>query len=118
MSKRVLIVDDDQYLLQTLTRLLVRAGHQVVSCSQFEAARTFLSDETPDVVIADVRLGAFNGLQIIAFLKQEHPEVTAIVLTGYDDPVIADQAARIGATYLVKPVSAELLLDRINLSTS
>lgn len=112
-SRRVLIVDDDQILLQALARLIERAGHHVESCNGYGTAKILLASNPPDVLIADVRLGEFNGLQLIVRAKLAHPHVAAIVLTGFDDPVVRDQASSMGATYLVKPVTSERLLDSI-----
>src|SRR5439155_23034991 len=77
-------------------------------------AKTYLAANKPDVLISDVRLGAFNGLQLIVFAKLQHPEMIAIVLTGYDDPVLRAEAAHANALYLVKPVEADRLLEAIS----
>ena len=111
--RHVLIVDDDEAVLDMFASILKVAGHRVTSFSHFEDAKSFLAKEKPDVLISDVRLGAFNGLQLIVFAKLQHPEMTAIVLTGYDDPVMRMEAAHAGATYLVKPVDADTLFEAI-----
>lgn len=115
---RVLIVDDDQYLLRTLVRLVERAGYHVESCTGYHSAKTLLTNHPPDVLIADVRLGEFNGLQLVARAKLARPETAAIVLTGFDDPVMRDQACSLGATYLVKPVTGDRLIETIGRGTA
>ena len=112
--KHVLIVDDDEAVLDMFTGILRQAGHDVTSFSLFESAKAYLSAAKPDVLISDVRLGAFNGLQLVVFAKLQHPEMIAIVLTGYDDPVLRTEAAHAGASYLVKPIDSERLLELIN----
>ncbi|MBA3642022.1 MAG: DUF4055 domain-containing protein [Acidobacteria bacterium] len=69
-----------------------------------------LRDEAPDLLIADVRLGAFNGLQLIATGTARIP---TIVVSGFDDAVLQADAKAFGAEYLVKPVSAAALLELI-----
>ena len=112
--KRVLIVDDDEALLQLLTGWVRDAGHEVVPFSSFETAKTYLATARPDVMISDVRLGAFNGLQLVVFAKLQRPEMIAIVSTGYDDPVLREEASKTGAAYLVKPFTAGQLLHSID----
>ncbi|MEO8259508.1 MAG: response regulator [Acidobacteriota bacterium] len=112
--KQVLIVDDDEAVLGMFTGILRNAGHEVTSFSRFESAKSYLSASKPDVLISDVRLGAFNGLQLVVYAKLEHPDMIAIVLTGFDDPVLRTEAAHAGASYLVKPIESQRLLDLID----
>ncbi len=88
-------------------RLLALEGYRVLTADSFEAGRSALDDCVPNVLIVDVRLGAFNGLQLVATANGAIP---SIVMTGHDDVTIQRAAYRFGAEYFVKPVpSAELL---------
>ena len=112
---RILIVDDDVSLLDAMQRALRDAMRTVVACDSFEKARQMLKDQTFDALITDVRLGAFNGLQLAVMARDMYPDMSLIVFSGFDDPVLRADAEQIGATYLVKPVgSADLikLLDK------
>jgi two-component system response regulator RegA len=108
-----LIVDDDAAMLRLISTWVTAAGHDVVSFAQFGEAKSYLTTEKPDVIIADVRLGAFNGLQLVIQAKLDQPEITAIVLTGYYDPVLSGEVSKMGALYLVKPIRSEQLLERL-----
>ena len=112
--RRVVLVDDDPNFVRIVTTLLTQSGYEVTPFAQFEAARNYLLTSTPDVIMSDVRLGAFNGLQLVLLVKLNHPETTAIVLTGFDDPVLRAEAQRAGAHYLVKPVHFSELLAKLN----
>lgn len=114
----VLLVDDDPMVLQMMTGWLTFAGHQVIPCTTFESAKRALATETPDLLVTDVRLGAFNGLQLVVLAKVDHPEMRAIVLTGYDDPVLREEAAATGAAFLVKPIDAQQFLKSVNGTTT
>ncbi len=82
----------------------------MVACDSFERARQTLKDQPFDALITDVRLGAFNGLQLAVMARDMYPKMRLIVFSGFDDPVLRADAEQIGATYLVKPVvSGELL---------
>jgi DNA-binding response OmpR family regulator len=106
MSKRVLVVDDDPVFLEMFDRSLSHAGHTVVPFTRFEDARTFLAHNEPDVLVADVRLGAFNGIHLAVQARQCYTDVAIVVLSGYDDVVLREETARCGATFILKPLSS------------
>jgi ActR/RegA family two-component response regulator len=110
---QLLLIDDDLPLLTTMSRFFTGRGYEVVSCSTFESARRAILERTPDIVVTDVRLEAFNGLQLAMLARDVSPTARIIVFSGYADPVIEADARRIGATYLVKPVSGPQLLDEV-----
>lgn len=110
MHARVLIVDDDQACLAGLQQLVEHAGHEALVAGTFEEGRRLLRTGRPDLLIADVRLGAFNGLQLIATSELDIP---VIVISGFDDVVLQAEARAMGADYFVKPVEPGALLSHI-----
>lgn len=110
-KRKTLIVDDDPSLLEALNRAFTEAGEDVLALDRFDDARTALRTQTFDALITDVRLGAYNGLQLAVIARDTHPEISLIVFSGYDDPVLRHDAEQLGATYLVKPVSSSRLLE-------
>jgi two-component system, response regulator RegA len=113
----LVLVDDDQNVLRIVSRWAVEAGYDVVSFNQFESARSYLLDHAPDVIVTDVRLGAFNGLQLVHLAKSARPTVRVVVMSGFDDPVLAEEARREGAVYLSKPLTRDDVLSAIGPST-
>ena len=114
-SRRVLVVDDDLGFLEGVEMALTNPGQEVHAYANFEEARTALRTTAFDALLTDVRLGAFNGLQLALIARTDNPHIRIIVISGIDDPVLRDEAAAMGAEYLVKPVTAQLLqsvLDR------
>jgi DNA-binding NtrC family response regulator len=109
--QKILIVDDDPALLEALDRAFRDAGEDVVAHGSFEDARKALRTTSFDALITDVRLGAFNGLQLAVMARDAHPEIRLIVFSGFDDPVLRSDAEHIGAVYLVKPVTSSQLLE-------
>jgi DNA-binding NtrC family response regulator len=107
---RLLIVDDDVSLLEAMQRSLRDSMRTVVACDSFEKARQMLKDQLFDALITDVRLGAFNGLQLAVMARDMYPDMRLIVFSGFDDPVLRADAEQIGAVYLVKPVASGELL--------
>jgi DNA-binding response OmpR family regulator len=110
MHGRVLIVDDDEACLSGMKQLLEMAGHEALVASTFEEGRRVLRSAAPDILIADVRLGSFNGLQLVATIATHIP---VIVISGFDDVVLQAEARAMGADYLVKPVAPAVLLERV-----
>lgn len=110
MPARVLIVDDDDGARTGLKELLDGAGYETLVAGTFQDGRRALHNDAPDLLIADVRLGAFNGLQLVAAAPRRIP---TIVVTGFADPVLEAEARSFGADFLVKPVSPSALLTLI-----
>ncbi len=109
-SQRILIVDDDESLLNVVSLAFQKAGRDVVACTSFEDARQKLRDGHFDVLLTDVRLGAFNGIQLAVIGRDMHPGIQIIVFSGFDDPVLRQEAEQLGAAYVVKPVATSDLL--------
>jgi DNA-binding NtrC family response regulator len=105
----ILIVEGDRNTLAGWVALLQAAGYRVTGAASFEEARRALTS-IPDLLITEVRLGAYNGLQLIIRGRAHHPDLSAIVLTAYPDIVIKAEAERLNAIYMEKPVDAKRLL--------
>ena len=112
--QKILIVDDDPSLLEALERSFIEAGQDVVAYDSFEEARRVLQTTRFDALITDVRLGAFNGLQLAVIGRDTYPDIRLIVFSGFDDPVLRTEAEHVGATYMVKPVTGAKLLEVLN----
>ena len=108
MKARVLIVDDERATREGLRQLLVNAGYEASAAASFQEALHALEMFRPDLLIVDVRLGEYNGLQLVIASERKIP---SIVLTGYADAVIEGDARHEGAEYLVKPVAPSRLLE-------
>jgi DNA-binding response OmpR family regulator len=109
---RVLMIDDDEAYLSACTTILSGDGHDVVGCGTFHEGRRRLAGEAFDAVIADVRLGAYNGLHLVTLAA---PSMTKIVVSAFLDTVIRRDAEQAGARFVVKPsncASVSALLPR------
>ncbi len=111
---RILIVEDHGNTREGLHQLLLEAGHQVIEAGTFLDGMNSLKTGQADLLIADIRLGEFNGLQLIA--GNPHP-IPSIVVTGFHDAVIEADARALGAEYLVKPIDASALLTLVQTLT-
>ncbi len=110
-ARQVMLVDDEPVVLDALERLLTLWGYNTLPFQRFEDARSALALESPDALIVDIRLGEFNGLQLVHLAKQSNPDMTIVVVSGFDDPVLRHEAAQAGAVYLLKPAELPRLKE-------
>jgi CheY-like chemotaxis protein len=110
MSRKVLIVEDDLATRVGLQELLASAGYIAMVAGDFREGRRVLEQECPDLLIVDLRLQGFNGLQLLHVNPRPIP---TIVVTGFPDDVLQADARRMGAEYLVKPVDPAKLLGLV-----
>jgi DNA-binding response OmpR family regulator len=113
VPKKALIADDDPAILQLIERWMRGSGYEVRTFANFGAARRGLDEWRPDVLIADVRLGDFNGLQLVIHARADNPSISAVVVSGFDDIVLRGECTAVGAAYLLKPLRLEALLEAI-----
>lgn len=107
---RILIVEDNEASRRGLRQLLTNAGYTVLSAGTFDEGKQAVADGAPDLLIADVRLGKFNGLHLVASAPHALP---SIIVSGFPDAVIEAEALRLGAHYVTKPIEPKALLALI-----
>jgi len=111
---RVLIVDDEADIRKVVRMTLQKAGYEVLEAENGEKAiETINAGENRlllDVMICDIRMPKVNGIEAIAYFRQNYPRVPLIVLTGFPDTDMATSLLREGVLdYMVKPVEGEKL---------
>ena len=104
---RILIVEDDPATRQGLDALLREAGYQVKAVGSVPAAMRMLRGNEFDLVIADVRVDGYNGLQLVVANTKRIP---AIFVTAFADSTLEAEARRVGAEFVLKPVEPRALL--------
>jgi len=109
----ILIVEDDKSTLSGWVELLRAAGYGVTGVSTYEEGRQELAS-MPDLLITDVRLGVYNGLQLLMRGRMVNPRLQAIVVTGYADQIVRREAVHLLAEHLEKPVDADRLLQVVS----
>ena len=110
---RVLMVDDEARFRETTRKILAGKGFDTILAENGEQAVEKLG-ENPDVVILDIRMPGMDGHQVLERIRETHPELPVIMLTGHGDKASAQEALAQGASdYLAKPCDIDLLADRI-----
>ena len=114
-SPVILVIDDDRGLRNTLRRILVRHGYEVLCASDGEAALAAARHhEGPiDVVLSDVRMAGASGPEILARLRAHSPNARLILMSGYVDRVTATDDGGAAVPFLEKPFGTRTLLDTI-----
>jgi len=110
---KVLVVDDAPAVRIMLAELLGTAGFEVLSAGTFEEGRHLADTGNPDLLLVDIRLSEFNGLQLAVRSRLEHPHRPVIVMTGHSDPVLEAEARRHGAEFVEKPLHPSRLIEMI-----
>jgi two-component system response regulator AtoC len=112
MSQRVLIVDDDESLRDSLALVLGAEGFEIATAADGTQALARLDEGTTDIVLCDLRMPGGSGLELLPELARRRPEATLILMSAYGTEELALEAMRRGAyDYLAKPFQpAEALL--------
>ena len=111
-TKRVLVVDDNQVILDILKQFLGR-GYTVEVVGNASLALASVVQKTPDAILLDVRMPGVDGLSLLKSLRDMGVQTPIFVMTGYDSTQVAMEALEKGATgYLPKPFDL-LHLDRL-----
>ncbi|HEY3918590.1 MAG TPA: ATP-binding protein [Stellaceae bacterium] len=114
--RQILIVDDDQEFAESIADILIPAGYEPIIADRPETAAIALKRYAPPIAIIDVRLGGMSGVELLAKLKAERPDLIGIMMTAHADTQTAVTALRRGAyDYFDKscdPDELRAVLDR------
>ncbi len=118
--QRVLIVDDEAPLRTALFRAFDRKGYQVITSASVKEAETISQSDKPlDLAIVDLRLPDGDGIELMSKLRQLHPSIQVIILTGHASIESAVDATRKGAFHFVtKPCNLDEILSLVDRALS
>src|SRR4051794_19325391 len=91
---RILVLDDDEHALSGIVELLRDADYQVTGAGTYDAAKRLLADNAYDLLITDIRLRGFNGLNLVMKSRAECPDMAVIIISGFEEPLIELEASR------------------------
>ena len=115
---RVLVVDDEPDIRKTIKLTLNKAGFDVVEAEDgaagIEAIRSGDNPIAVDVIICDMQMPKVNGMEAVAYFRQQFPSVSVIVFTGNPDIRGANELFKQGIVeYLTKPIEPEKLVEAV-----
>ena len=112
--QRILFVDDEQLLQNLFERLFTRNELDVVCCSNAEQAIAALSESTFDLVVTDFMMPDMDGLELLAYIRENYPEMRVIMITAHANVQHAVRTMQNGAIdYIPKPFSTDELVNRV-----
>jgi UDP-3-O-[3-hydroxymyristoyl] N-acetylglucosamine deacetylase len=112
---RVLIIDDERDILESLSSVLEDEGFQVLKAANGVEGLAVFERDRPDVVLLDVWMPEMDGLEVLARIKQESTKAVVIVISGHGTISTAVEAVKMGAyDFLEKPLHVDKVLEVVN----
>ncbi len=116
MTRSILVVDDEMDMRQLLKRSLEPdLGCEVSTAASGEEGLQMLSKQSFDLVLADIRMQAMDGMELLELIKRANPDQTVVMITGYGGVEMAVEAMKSGAyDFITKPFDHDALLMRLD----
>jgi len=117
MGARILIVDDEKQLVHGLQQVLLPEfpGSSVDAAYSGEEALSCLAKVAYDLIIADLRMPGFDGLELIKGVRYLYPDVPVILMTGYGSESIQAEATKLGVKrYIDKPFDIDEMVREVS----
>lgn len=119
MPKRILIIDDEELVVRSLSNALKKSGYDVMFAKRSEDAIIMVEEEEFDLIISDIRMPGLNGVEtmrlVFEYLKDRNVnKVPTIFITGYADEKLETEARSLNPkAYIHKPFDLEDFLKRV-----
>ncbi len=114
MSSKLLFIDDEDIVLKSCRRIFSNEEYSIDVASSGEEGLQKVAEKDYDIVVTDLKMPGIGGLDVLKKLREEKPEITVIIFTGYANVETAREALKNGAfDYIPKPFTPEELRDVI-----
>lgn len=114
MEKKILVVDDEERVVQSIAGVLEDEGFHVASAKSGQEAIEIFQKEWPDVALVDIWMPGMDGMEVLRRLKGISPDCQVIMISGHATISTAMTAVKLGAfDFIEKPLSLDLLLQTI-----
>jgi DNA-binding NtrC family response regulator len=114
MKKKILIVDDEVGIVQEIKEFLEEEGYEAHAADTAKSGIKLLEELLPDVILIDVKLPDASGTEVLRACKEKSPKTKTIMVTGYVDQAVMDEAEKIGRdTFLQKPFDLVKIIEEI-----
>lgn len=112
MMESILLVDDEDFFRERLTRAFVNRGFNVFSAPNYDEAIEIVRNEKPSMAVVDLKMPGKSGLDLIKDALAIHQQMRIVVLTGYGSIATATEAVKFGAlSYLPKPADVDDIIN-------
>jgi len=114
MSKKILIVDDETGIVDEMKDFLTEEGYEVSTADTVKDGVRLVEEFQPDLMVVDMKLPDDLGIVVLKACREKSPQTKTIVVTGYVDQKIMDEAEQLGRdAFLAKPFDLVKLIDEI-----
>ena len=115
MANRILVVDDEKIIRESMSFILKKEGFSVMEASNGKEAFQLLTEDTFDLIITDIEMPEMKGIDLLDKAMHISPQTSVMVITAYGSVETAISALRKGASdYILKPIDFDDLLLRIH----
>ena len=113
-KKKILIVDDEAGIVQEIKEFLEEEGYEAHTADTAKVGIRLIEELKPDVILIDVKLPDASGTEVLRTCKEKSPKTKTIMITGYVDQNVMDEAESIGRdTFLQKPFDLVKITEEI-----
>jgi len=114
-KRRVLVLDDDPHILESIEDLLSQNGYEISAFISPKKGLDYLAEHDIDLILSDVKMNEMTGDEVLNHVIKNYPGIGVILITGFGNVVHSVNALRKGAyDYITKPFSSRELLSRVN----
>jgi signal transduction histidine kinase/FixJ family two-component response regulator len=115
MDKKLLLVDDEEGIRKVLSISLADTGYEVFTAENGEQALKIFREETPPIVLTDIKMPGMDGIELLQKIKHEKPDTEVIMITGHGDMDLAIKSLKYNAVdFVTKPINDEVLEIALN----
>ncbi|MCB0414148.1 MAG: response regulator, partial [Bdellovibrionales bacterium] len=114
MNNKILLVEDSEFFRAALKSTLESNNYEVLEAPNGKAARDIIPTISPDLILSDIQMPHFNGVELLKWTKENHP-TKFMLMTGFSHILETQNAFELGADeFIAKPFDEEDLIDKIN----
>lgn len=112
--KKILVVDDEKFIVQSVSKSLKKEGYNVVTAQNISEAKVVIRNEPPDLIITDVMVPYLGGFDFVDEVKQNSKtkHIPIILITGMDKAIL-ESTHTSSEECLTKPFSSEELINAV-----
>jgi two-component system nitrogen regulation response regulator NtrX len=114
MKARILVVDDEPAIRDTMRMTLEYDGHEVIAAGSGQEAIALAEKESPDLVFLDIKMPGMDGLDVLSRLRATNETLPVVIISAHGTAATALEAGRLGAfRFIEKPLTKDYVLDAV-----